>query len=225
MSIHAPERHAVRVNTADTKNVGDLLTTPQALLLGEGLTNFTPGEIEALQALMKWTHDFIMKPHPQLGRTGAVCPFVKPALRQANVYLTVCRPNQPVTANTLVEDVLPFRDVFLNLPGAGQPEARLHTLMIALPDLTDETASRIMEPVHQALKTELLPDKILIGQFYPSCPVPATWNKSFFPLQSPVPMFVLRYLIETDWRFLAGHPEWESAYREYYPETTTPLRP
>jgi hypothetical protein len=68
--------------------------------------------------------------------------------------------------------------------------------------------------LHRQLKTDLLAQGIMVGQFYPSCTVGSTYNPDFKPLQSPYPMFVLRWLIESDWRFLKGNPRWEKVYRD-----------
>ena len=56
----------------------------------------SPGDVrklepvpEGLAKALGWIEDFIAHPHEQLGRTGAVCPFVPGALERQTLYFRV----------------------------------------------------------------------------------------------------------------------------------------
>jgi hypothetical protein len=50
-----------------------------------------PAEIAATYALIAgWVRSFLMREHPDLGRSGDVCPFTAQALRLDTIRLGVC---------------------------------------------------------------------------------------------------------------------------------------
>lgn len=179
-------------------------------------------DLALMKGVLLWFKNFVTKSHPKFGRDGAVCPFVKPSIENDATYLSVARfPFYSITTENLFQDMLRYRDLFLTLEPLEGEIAKLKSLVILLPDVTtenieEETLSDFMEPLHKQMKSELLKDNLLIGQFYPGCKIPGTWSPEFFPLRSPTPLLVIRNLIETDWRFLHGTPEWEQAYKERF---------
>jgi hypothetical protein len=42
---------------------------------------------DALRAVTAWIEDFVARPHEDLGRTGAVCPFVPGSLERSTLWL------------------------------------------------------------------------------------------------------------------------------------------
>lgn len=179
---------------------------PEEILFGQ--TGLSPAKQSLLEAVMHWMREFITRPHPQLGRKGAVCPYVKPAMNQRKIWVGVLETGSSEVL--LGSNLLACASALERLMARGKAREPLDSLVLVLPDLPDDPAR--MEPLHQALKTQLLARGLMLGQFYPSCPVGGTYNADFRPLRAPAPMFVLRALIESDWRFVAGHPEWERLY-------------
>src|SRR5262245_40020624 len=45
---------------------------------------------EAARAVLAWAENYLSRPDPTLGRTGAVCPYVPAALRHGHFYLAIC---------------------------------------------------------------------------------------------------------------------------------------
>lgn len=173
-----------------------------------GCPSIPVSDLPELKKVLEWMHGFIMKPHEDLGRTGDVCPYVKPAMQQSQILFGVSHLHNPDSPHEIMEAVLSCRRQLT--------DHKLSSLVLILPDILPEHEALLMEPVHKQLKTQLLREGIMIGQFYPSCQVPSTYNPGFLPLQSPVPLFALRYLIESDWRFLQGRSDWQALYRERF---------
>jgi hypothetical protein len=200
------------------------LLTPAEVENEQTVLPLPPSSLAALRETLKWTREFIMRPHPQLGRSGSVCPFVKPAMKEGLLYLSPCSLKNPEDTEAIYREIMGYESCFRQIQERLGPEAgKLLTILIVMPDMSDELAVQLMEPLHQRIKTDILGRGIMIGQFYPSCPVPATWNSEFRPLQSPVPMFVLRQLIETDLRFMAGNPDWEERFHRHFEGNKLPL--
>lgn len=188
---------------------------------GNGMANpdgIREQDLHALVPSLAWMREFIMLPHGRLGRPGAVCPFVKSAIEKDYLFLSVVRAGGKQAESVITRAVMGYRDLFLKTEPLSGEMAVYKCIAILLPDLSVPSLAGFMEPLHQHLKTELLKDELMIGQFYPGCMVPGTWNGDFYPLQSPVPMFVIRYLIETDWRFLKGNDHWEASFLEKFGE-------
>lgn len=191
------------------------------------LTLYIPSQIDAaapenqliptedllpMQSTLAWMRAFIMRPHGDLGRPGAVCPFVRASIEKDLLWFASIRSNEPQLQDAIYQRVLAYKDQFVTLPPQDEEMAVYKSIAILLPDLQVPVMADFMEPLHKRLKTALLKEQLMIGQFYPDCMVPGTWNQDFYPLQSPVPMLVIRYLIETDWRFLTGNTQWETSF-------------
>jgi hypothetical protein len=191
------------------------------------LTLYTPSQIDAttsenplipaedllpMKNTLAWMRTFIMRPHGDLGRPGAVCPFVRASIEKDLLWFVSIRSQEPQLQEVIYQRVLAYKDQFVALPPLDEEMAVYKSIAILLPDLQVPVMADFMEPLHKRLKTALLTEQLMIGQFYPDCMVPGTWNQDFYPLQSPVPMLVIRYLIETDWRFLTGNTQWETSF-------------
>ena len=51
-------------------------------------SGFAASDLDALQAVADWIKTYVVKPHKDLGRAGAVCPFVPEALKRKTLWLT-----------------------------------------------------------------------------------------------------------------------------------------
>jgi hypothetical protein len=170
----------------------------------------------ALTETLAWVEGFIMKPHRELGRSGSVCPFVKPSVERQALYYSMAVFDHKDPWESVYRAVRHYADMFFKIPPFDGDAALLKSIVVILPEMDVDDYASLMEPMHKRLKTDLMQENMLIGQFYPGCMVPATWNPNFYPLQSPVPTFAIRYLIESDWRFLKGNPAWESMYLDVF---------
>jgi len=93
---------------------------------------YTPIEIQQLQEnedlpylnqILEWVKTFLGKPHPLLGRPGAVCPFVPHSIRTNSIRLAVIRSKDlyPEQIENLVKR---YRDIFLEMD-AKEQESRI----------------------------------------------------------------------------------------------------
>jgi hypothetical protein len=199
------------------------LWTPDDIVAGHW-HGASPAAQEALTKAWSWVQGFIMKPHPELGRSGAVCPFVKPAMENQAFYFAVSNQHRSIRA--LHKEVQELADQFDQL---AVPSSFLKCITIVYPNTPGRVIEALMTPDNRPpMKTELLRRNIMTGQFYPTCPVRASLNPRFFPLRAPVTMLVLRNFIESDWRFLKDNLEWRMIYQQRFgkiPADASPLAP
>ena len=156
-----------------------------------------PGFREALG----WIEEFVGEPHPDLGRSGPVCPFIPQALRSATLYFRSEPEAVTVEAvDAVVEEALAD---FGELPPTDA-DALYKSLIMIFPAVAIESAADVIDRVQRIRKPEFVDRGLMIGQFHERNSTPAAHNPSFLPLQSPVPMIAVRMMVPEDVPFLTA---------------------
>ena len=163
-----------------------------------------------------WTKNFIAKPNFLLGRTGAVCPYVHLSIKKELFFCTIY--SGTFSPNIVEEKLLQYADWFLKLDVETTEQASLKTLAILLDydDTLDLDISQFMITMHDRLKPKFLSKGLMLGEFFPGHSKSSVWNKDFYPLSSPLPVFVIRYMIDVDYNFLKSNPLHLSSYLKFF---------
>ncbi|WP_051178386.1 DUF6875 domain-containing protein [Nocardia concava] len=164
---------------------------------------------DAAGVLTQWVGDHLMRPHPDLGRPGPVCPFVRHSLTRRLFWAGLAEGGDDLPVeqmNLIVDDAF---ELYRQLRQQNPAEARGLTLVTVFPGLTRYD---LIDAVHRDRKTEVVSQGMMLGQFYPGCSVPGLWDRDFHPLDSPLPMLVLRAMMSTDFPFLVARSDWLYAY-------------
>ncbi len=166
-----------------------------------------------LETARKWFLDYLCKPHPLLGRDGAVCPFVAPAIKAGTVVTVERTLAADIDIDGMVATVHDMVDEFQNVrwPDRGD----LRALVWVLTGIHDEKLT-LLDDAHRITKTNLVQRGFILGQFHPRCPERAINNPEFSISRAPVPMFGLRRMAFHDVLFLCSDPNWFAAYQERY---------
>ena len=171
----------------------------------------------ALLATAQWLEHFLTKPHPALGRTGLVCPFVPRALKMETIQMVEVS-TQGLNQTELEALVKDCRETFLNqFPQQGSL-AIYKALLLIFPDIQNEQCG-IVDQVQQKLKPFFVEKGLMLGEFHRFNQSPGLHNPDFRPLQSPVPMLAIRFMTEADLPFLSrttDSPEVRVEYLEAY---------
>ncbi|HEX8244311.1 MAG TPA: hypothetical protein VF541_12460 [Longimicrobium sp.] len=168
--------------------------------------------LETLRATVEWAKSYLAQPHPELGRSGPVCPFVRPAMARGTMFLTVW-PGAQLDADEVESVVRSFRDWFLELEPAEGRDAQYKSINILFPDIPASEVGRLIDGTQERLKPVYVRDGIMIGEFHPGPPQKAgLWNKDFRPLKSPIPLLSIRHMVATDFAFLRDRREFMEAY-------------
>lgn len=179
--------------------------------------------LEPLSRVLQWADDYLCRPHPELGRTGAVCPFTRPAMRKDLLFLAVY-PGAELDQDQVVEVVRRYRDWFLELEPAEMPLAQYKFAGIIFPDIPESGYLGLIEATQARLKPEYVALGVMIGEFHPGPPKQAgLWNPDFRPLRSPLPMLGTRHMVPTDFPFLKDNRDHVAGYLERFRDTL-PLR-
>jgi hypothetical protein len=168
--------------------------------------------LETLHAVVTWAEGYLTEPHPDLGRDGPVCPFVRRSLDENRFLMTVVhgRPG----AEVMRETVLAYRDWFATFDANDEREATHNVILVLVPDLaTPDEIREMTDGTQAALKPEFVERGLMVGEFHPLPPEKAgLWNPDFRPLRSPVPLLAIRHMVPSDYAFLRDERRFMEAY-------------
>ena len=156
---------------------------------------------DALRAVSEWIEDFVARPHKDLGRAGAVCPFVPGSLERGTLWLAAEHVSDR-GASEVVELMDGYKRLFLQVAPADSDDAIYKTVIVVFPDLPAERAGALFDDVlEQLAEPSYEEDGILFGPFYDGNQGTALYNSNFRPFQSPVPFLFVRHTVLSDWKF------------------------
>ncbi|MFJ8763044.1 DUF6875 domain-containing protein [Streptomyces cyaneofuscatus] len=168
--------------------------------------------VEAVEEAVGWFETYLCRPHEGVGRPGAVCPFMVPALRADGVRVHV----SPGGAG--LDGLLSAVDAMVEvLRGGGWPTSNraLHAVVAVLPDLP-QADEELLDHVQEKVRTRLAREGMMLGQFHSRCGQGAARNPGFPVSRSPIPMLALRWMALHDVLFVHDDPDRFAAYEERF---------
>lgn len=170
-----------------------------------------PEEDQPLFAtIIQWAKEFLVPNHPDLGRTGPVCPYTKPSLDKGMFFVST--PPSRGALFEIADIVGEYRFIHAEMAAEFDPRSKhLLTFLILFPEF-DPTDSAELDLLQAQLKNDFVKDGLMIGQFHPVCDQPGLWNEDFRPLRAPIPLLAIRYMVPFDLPFLVGTPQHLAAY-------------
>lgn len=167
---------------------------------------------DALHTILTWAEGYLCSPHPELGRSGPVCPFTRPSLRKELFYMAVY-PGATLDQDDVLSVVRSYRDWFMELEPHSGAAAAYKTVGIIFPDLPREGWVSLVEGTQERLKSDYVCEGLMIGEFHPGPPSKGGLrNPDFRPLRSPLPLLSIRHMVPTDFAFLHTRRDWMEAY-------------
>lgn len=157
----------------------------------------------ALAVLSGWLTDFAMSEHAGLGRPGSVCPFVKKSARLETLRLGVSHAG-PADEASVFAHIRGSFAVLRQMP-APRGKGRLRTIAIGFPECASEEGIAMLGRVYARHKYYTLLRSQMIAFFHAGSQTHGLWNPDFRPMQSPMPVIAIRYLVEQDAAFAFKH--------------------
>ncbi|MCX5340155.1 DUF6875 domain-containing protein [Streptomyces atratus] len=177
---------------------------------------------ESLREIVEWASSYLSRPHPEVGRKGHVCPFVKTSMNRELFYLAV-ESGVPESSAETAEALRGYRDWFVELARRHGGAAQYTTILVLFPDLPRDRVVEIVENTQELLKADYVSRGLMIGEFHDGPPAKGgLWNPEFRPLKSPVPLLAIRHMVPTDLPFLKDDPEQLAEYLRRYGKDTPP---
>ena len=175
----------------------------------------TDDDLQAVLTALEWARAFLASPHPDLGRKGPVCPYIRHSFDERLLHVT-CRPDESCQSSDLVAAVRATHRWFAEIQRRTPEEIRhLVTVLVVLPRI-DRSSAEPLNELHRVMKDEFVGHGLMIGQFHPACEAPGLWNPDFRPLRSPIPLLAIREMVSSDLPFLIGSPMHANEYLERF---------
>jgi Domain of unknown function (DUF6875) len=191
-----------------------LLSLKQALH-GESALHVAPELYSVYQEIGKWITSYLMSAHPDLGRSGDVCPFTAQASRIDTIRIGVC----DATGADVAEIASAMRCCCRQLRSIPCPATMKHfrTIVVGFPKIREQDGLESLKAAQTELKFHTMMRGLMIGRFYDSSDAPGLWNPEFRPLRSPIPLLAIRHLVEHDAPFVVAHPLLIPTYLAKFP--------
>ncbi len=115
------------------------------------------------QTVKNWADNWLSKSHPNLGRTGAVCPYSGASIKKNLFRVAFVRGNN-LDHDKLVGLLDEIAAAFPVLPPAAGPESIYKAVVVVFPEVTDFGQ---IDAVQAECKTTFVERGLMVGQFYP----------------------------------------------------------
>jgi hypothetical protein len=169
------------------------------------------------ETVKHWAENWLSKSHPDLGRTGAVCPYIGAAMKKNLFRVAFVRGNN-LDHDRMVGLLDEIAAAFPVLPPADGPESIYKAVVVVFPDVTEFGQ---IDAVQDECKTTFVERGLMVGQFYPGHQQGGLRNPNFKALDGPFAMLAVRHMVVTDYPFLCGNEKWVDAYvARFAPDTS-----
>lgn len=167
-------------------------------------------------AVRQWANEYIARPHPSLGRGGAICPFMQPSLELERFHTWQIDDVDSDDMPRLRRVTLQAARAFLQTYPLSVPKNSFASVALTFPRLSGEQLLAL-DALHDQLKTHLVACYDLMSTpCHPLSRKPSVSNPDFAVFRSPVPLIVLRHLDVRDIRFLHTNERGFRRYRERF---------
>jgi hypothetical protein len=174
-----------------------------------------PDEAPALRAVTGWTRSYLMSDHPELGRTGNVCPFTSMGARLDTLRFGVSNATSK-DAPRIHTQLLELFEQFDEIPHPRKAET-YRAILVGFPNCNEPEGLAALAKAQKSLRLLSFRRARMIGLFHPEADEPGLWNPAFRPLRSPIPVIALRSLVVEDAAFVMRHPLLAPAYLLNFP--------
>ncbi|WP_435612053.1 DUF6875 domain-containing protein [Streptomyces sp. bgisy159] len=158
---------------------------------------------DAMTEARDWIAAYTPRPHPELGRSGVVCPYMVKALRRRYVDMVEFDANRGDEAlAALARERL--ADLRRRAEEAGKDRIYLVNMIVPV-GLPSDEAKAMVGRVHNALKPEWVEAGYMLGDFWPDHETIGLHNDDFRPFTSPLPLLGMRHIVPADLFFFVKH--------------------
>lgn len=159
------------------------------------------GDEELYEQGRRWLREFVMQPHSNLGRSGAVCPFARPS-EEVGALCFATLDVAGVTYPDFVRLVLDLPQIYRQIRvRLSAPEA-LFSLVTFVRGIEPTEHFRFIDVCHVSAKPVFMYYGLMLGEFHPQSQVPGVRSKDFRPMRSEAPAFVVRSIAPHDSLFI-----------------------
>lgn len=153
------------------------------------------------ESSLDWLEGFIMRPHAELGRRGEVCPFAKPAHCEGS--LVFCAWNvEGLSFETFLQILKRLPVLYHRLTVRMSIESRLFSICMFVNGLKEWQYFKYIDQAHSMVKPAFMEAGLMLGEFHPLSTTKGAHSKTFRPMRSNWPVFVVRTMTPHDALFI-----------------------
>jgi uncharacterized protein DUF6875 len=161
--------------------------------------------------VLAWMRRYVAQPHPNLGRSGPVCPFVQSALDEHSVELAFDKADGSSTFQLRAALLRQLAAYKRQIRRNSERSSRAATVL-AFPRFKESFYERL-DDMHSELKTDAMSHGVMVSAFHPRSTHPAQHNPSFYVLRAPFAAFAFRKMVAHDIIFLNNNRRAFAFYR------------
>jgi heptaprenyl diphosphate synthase len=176
----------------------------------EGPRPLKPSQAALIATVFDWVRQYLSRPHPQLGREGAVCPFAQTALEADQLSVSISEDDGR-SRRRLRATLLQSAAVFAARLRERSP-SMYASMVVAFPRLRPD-CFHLLDELHDELKNGLMTSDIMVSPFHPKSERPAIWNPEFRVLRAPFAGFAFRRMDVRDIVFVGHNRQAFAHYR------------
>lgn len=181
-------------------------------------------ETAYLKKVARWSKDYLTKPHPDLGRPGAVCPWVEKSIQRRLFHLTIM-PDAHLREGEVERTFRVLREHFQRMEPVAFNEGQYKAIVTIFTGLPSATESEYIAELHERLKPAFVEQGLMLGEFFSTSVKTGLRNPEWHPLRSSPPLLVIRHMVRPDIAFLSDNKQFVQAYLRRFPqEGCTELR-
>jgi peroxiredoxin len=176
--------------------------------------------------MLQYIRKFLAKSHPDVGRSGPVCPFVPKSLRKDALHLCIMRTGAGKSGDEMHQvrdDIIAFLESFAPVFSTMEPTKgaaqQFKAAIFIFPDIPLDQTELCIDGVQSACKPFFVRRGLMLGEFHLRNNSPGLRNEAFFPLRTPIPCLAVRHMVPTDLAFLdvsKYEPETRVAFLESF---------
>ncbi len=162
-----------------------------------------------------WLNEYLSRGQENLGRTGNVCPFMRPSLNAGALIMETAIYDEKTDGVAELCHLMQQQiDRFSAMPCPKGKEsiAALVTVMVGLP----EHQLVLLDEAQRRTRTYAVKQGYMLGQFHSRCAEPGVLNPAFPVSRSPEPLFAVRRMIVQDIMFLHRSPVMFAEYQKRF---------
>lgn len=196
------------------------LLTPDEVLHGNHADIsgfFTDREWAALHRMSTYVCRVLTNTNEDLGRPGPVCPFTPSALRLKMLKLTVS-PLSSDDEPALSELLDRMRKNILDADAAAglASSETYRSIIVVFPYLSMPEGADFINRIQKSLKYSYVKSGLMLGEFYPGCPVPGLYNPHFQPQDTPEVCLAIRHITVSDGPFMVNDRQCMQSFYERF---------
>jgi hypothetical protein len=163
-------------------------------------------------SILAWARNYVAVPHPELKRTGPICPFVQPSIELGQFTVKCFEGILDADLRRVRRIILDEAQIFLERTPVRGAKGKFASVVLAFPRLSPPQDA-MLDRIHEQLKAHLVERyDLMTAAFHPQSSKPSISNPEFAVFRAPVPLFVIRHLDVRDVLFLGNN---ERAFRRY----------